>query len=285
MLGSGLFVLMVCMLRACVLFLPFAMAAQVRPLDILNLKAPPAIRIAYGPGELQFGELRIPTGAGPHPVAMLIHGGCWVNKLPSLPVEATSLDLLRPMSAALAEAGIATWNVEYRRVGNPGGGWPGSLDDVRGAAAQLLKIAGEHKLDLKRAITAGHSAGGHLAQWIAAESRAPAFRAVINLDGPADLALARRWQERVCGTPAITNFIGGPPEQHPDRYRQLAAWPTGAVELIAGSLLQGRQDQVKFAQDRNARILTLPKAGHFDMLAPQSEHWPAVLERFKSLTQ
>src|SRR4051794_32015802 len=109
------------------------------------------------------------------------------------------------MTAAFAEAGIATWNVEYRRIGNPGGGWPGSFEDVRAAAAQLVKIAPAHNLDLKRAVVAGHSAGGHLAIWIAAESKAPSFRAAIDLDGPVELSSAQPDEQKICGKPAITN--------------------------------------------------------------------------------
>ncbi|MFN0102836.1 MAG: alpha/beta hydrolase family protein [Bryobacteraceae bacterium] len=254
-------------------------------MDLLERKTPHGTSIQYASGDLQFGELRLPSGSGPHPVVMFIHGGCWMSKLPSLPVEATSLDLLRPMTAALAAAGIATWNVEYRRIGNPGGGWPGSLDDIRAAAAHLLKLSRTHNLDLERAVVAGHSSGGHLALWIAAESKSPSFRAAVNLDGPSDLKSARAHERKICGTAAITNFVGGSPEDKPERYEQLAAWPAGKVEFVGGSLLRGMPDQVKLARERNANMTELPEAGHFDMLAPQSPQWQAVLEIFESLMQ
>ncbi len=203
------------------------------------MKTPPGARIQYGSGDLQFGELR---GPGPYPVVMLIHGGCWTAKLPSLPAEATSLDLLRPMTAALADAGIATWNIEYRRIGNPGGGWPGSFEDIRAASAYLLKLARTHNLDLERAVVAGHSAGGHLALWIAAESNSPLFRATVNLDGPADLKSAQPQERKICGSPAITDFVGGTPEQQPERYKQLSVWPAGRVDFVGGSLLRRLSD-------------------------------------------
>src|SRR3954447_18729267 len=106
--------------RAWPFFVCSLLLAQIRPSHLLDMKTPPGERIQYGSSDLQFGELRLPPGPGPYPVVMLIHGGCWVAKLPSLPAEATSLDLLRPITVALADAGIATWNIEYRPIGNPG---------------------------------------------------------------------------------------------------------------------------------------------------------------------
>jgi hypothetical protein len=93
------------------------------PLELIKQETPPANeRIAYGQDPLQFGELRLPGGDGPFPVAILVHGGCWSAKLGKLPEPVTSFELLRPMAAALAKAGVASWNVEYRRLGNEGGG-------------------------------------------------------------------------------------------------------------------------------------------------------------------
>src|SRR5262245_7970112 len=105
-----------------------AAAAQSRgPLDLANAPVPPgAQRVAYGTDSLQFGELRLPSTRGPHPLAIVIHGGCWVAKLGNLDERAVALDNMRPAAAALTDAGIATWNIEYRRLGNPGGGWPGT---------------------------------------------------------------------------------------------------------------------------------------------------------------
>ena len=116
--------------RVLVVFLwTVLLTAQDRtPADLLQMAVPEgALRIAYGEAPLQFGELRLPTGRGPHPVAVIVHGGCWMSKLGNLDEHAVALDLLRQMAATLAENGIATWNVEYRRLGNAGGGWPGTL--------------------------------------------------------------------------------------------------------------------------------------------------------------
>jgi acetyl esterase/lipase len=110
-----------------VLAVPCATAAQTSgPLDLATAPvAAGARRIAYGTDPLQFGELRVPSTPGPHPVAIVIHGGCWVARLGIMDERAVAIDNMRPLAASLAEAGIATWNVEYRRLGNAGGGWPG----------------------------------------------------------------------------------------------------------------------------------------------------------------
>src|SRR5882762_6470270 len=109
--------------------------------EILDSTPPPADqRIRYGPGEFHFGDLRVPPKHGPHPAAVVIHGGFW---------RATyGLEYSGHICAALTDAGIATWNIEYRRLGHSGGGWPGTLEDVTDATDHLLPIAAEFNLDL-----------------------------------------------------------------------------------------------------------------------------------------
>src|SRR5579859_698843 len=124
------------------------------------------LRLAYTTGEDQFGELYLPTTPGPYGVAMLIHGGYWRARF--------GLDLMHELAEDLAKRGIAAWNIEYRRVGNPGGGWPGTFLDVARAADYLREIAPTYALDLQRIVPIGHSAGGHLALWLAGRPRIPA---------------------------------------------------------------------------------------------------------------
>src|SRR5947209_4204900 len=80
------------------------------------------IRLAYGSVPLQFGELHLPGGSGLHPTVILIHGGYWRARY--------KLNLMTGLAKDLAKRGIAAWNIEYRRVGDPGGGWPATFLDV-----------------------------------------------------------------------------------------------------------------------------------------------------------
>ena len=148
-------------------------------------------RIAYGPDALQFGELWLPRRQGRHPVIVLIHGGCWRADLPGL-------ELMDYMAADLRDRGYAVWNLEYRRIGHPGGGYPGTFRDIAAGVDHLRTIAAPHSLDLRRVALAGHSAGGHLALWAAARDRLPAesplrtarplpIRGVVSLAGITDL--------------------------------------------------------------------------------------------------
>jgi acetyl esterase/lipase len=138
-------------------------AQYARSQDILTLPPPKAdTRISYGDDPVQFVDLRVPKGKGPHPVVIFIHGGYWRAEY--------DLTHTGHLCAALAAAGFATWNMEYRRVGQPGGGYPGTMDDVRSGALLLKKTAPEHDLDLSHVVIAGHSAGGQLALWLAAQT-------------------------------------------------------------------------------------------------------------------
>src|SRR5262249_47498167 len=119
---------------------------------------PADYKIAYGEDPNQYAELKVPSSDGSHPVVILIHGGCWKA------AYATLRDLA-PMADALKADGIATWNIEYRRLPQPGSGWPGTYLDVGRAVDHLRAIATEHKLDLRHVVALGHSAGGHLALW------------------------------------------------------------------------------------------------------------------------
>lgn len=80
---------------------------------------PPTAVIRYGPDALRSGELRLPAGMGPFPVAIVIHGGCWIAQLGGTGMQG--------FSESLRKRGIATWDINYRRIGHPGGGWPGTF--------------------------------------------------------------------------------------------------------------------------------------------------------------
>lgn len=258
----------------------------------LNIE--PGQRISYGAGEHQFGELRIPKVAGPHSVLVVIHGGFWQAGF--------DLKHLDPFCSALTEAGWATWSIEYRRIGNEGGGWPGTIHDVAAATDKLRELAGAHSLDLNKVVVIGHSAGGHLAPWVAGRKRIPAESAVYSksplpLKGAVSLAgvcdLKRAWQQRLGGG-VVNDLIGGSPEQFPDRYE--AASPYELLPLgVPQTLVHGQDDvgvPVAMSQDYvqrasrfgdTARLVELPGTGHFELIQPQSRVWSRVLESVESL--
>ncbi|HEY5036919.1 MAG TPA: alpha/beta hydrolase [Chthoniobacterales bacterium] len=242
----------------------------------------PAKRIAYGNGPQQFGELRLPTkGAGPFPVFILVHGGCWLSAFDY--VYTTRL------AAWLADRGVATWTIEYRRVGDEGGGWPGTFLDVANATDFLREIGKTEPIDLQRVFAAGHSAGGQLALWLATRARLPAnseiyrkdplpIHGVLGLAAVTDLIEYRNGPPGSCHG-AVDQLMGGSPEKFPRRYaeaspRQLL--PLGVPQIF----ISGEEDPIvdpasvrayaeaaKQAGDR-AVLLTLPNAGHFEASVP-----------------
>jgi acetyl esterase/lipase len=201
----------------------------------------------------------------------------------------------------LTSAGIATWNVEYRRLGHSGGGWPGTFQDVAQAADHLRSLAGSHALDLSRVVAIGHSAGGHLAMWLAARPKLPTsselssknplpLSGAVNLDGPADLRAALAVQQPICGSPVITDLLGGSPDERPERY--LAASPIELLplgvrqEFLAGRMFGSQVVPYESASKRagdSVRSTLLADAGHFVFIDPQSNVWPQVLAAVQRL--
>src|SRR5688500_14276407 len=261
-------------------------APLMSPMDLqaLPVRAPDH-RIAYGDDSIQHGELRLPAGSGPHPVAVLIHGGCFKAEY------ATTRDLA-PMGDALKDAGIATWNVEYRRVGHAGGGWPGTYLDVGRAMDHLRSLALEYPLDLNRVIILGHSAGGHLAPWAAARSRlAPSsplyvpsplpVRGIVNLAGPVDLTANIAGYQTLCRDSVITSLMGGTPASMPERYAQASPvrlLPLGVPQVfiwgtqedfVPRPLIDDYVARATKAGDR-VRLIVIPRAGHFESASPRA---------------
>ena len=256
------------------------------------------VRIAYAAEDsLQFGELLLPPGKGPFPVAVVIHGGCWRARFGSVAAMA-------PLAYALAGEGVATWNIEYRRVGNPGGGWPGTFLDVAAATDYVAVLAAQHPIDRSRAIALGHSAGAHLALWAAARGKlaptSPLFRAsplpllgVVALAGPADLRTLQG-ADAVCGRGTLEQLAGGTLEAVPDQYAQVspaALLPLGVPQLlITGSadrlvptrLLAPYESAAHRAGDRVV-LSEVHGAGHRDLIVPDSEAWPVVREGVREL--
>jgi acetyl esterase/lipase len=253
-------------------FLTAAATVTAMSQDILTLAPPKAnARIPYGGDSLQFGDLRLPTGAGPHPTVIFIHGGYWRN--------AYNLDHAGHLCAALARAGAATWSIEYRRIGDPGGGWPGTLDDVLRAAEHVVKIGPRYNLDLRRMVASGHSAGGQLVLWLAAQ-RAVDLRGVVPLSAVSDLR--RAWALQLSNG-VVKQFLGGSPEQVPQRYA--ATSPRELLPIsVPQRMVHGTADNIvpfdmseRFAKaSQNAKLIPLKGAGHFELIDPRSREWETV---------
>lgn len=242
--------------------------------DILSL-APPAadLRVAYGSDANQFADLRLPKGKGTHPLAIVIHGGYWRAKY----------DLLYAghLCAALTAKGIATANLEYRRVGNAGGGWPGTFADVRAAYQFLLQKAGQYAFDAERVVAIGHSAGGQLALCLA--SHEPGVKGVVSLAGVVDLQRAYTLH---LSNDAVVEFLGGTPLEVGDHYRE--ADPIKLSVHARQWMVLGDKDDVvppAFSRDyvavkrktkEDVRLVEIAGAGHFEIVDPRSGAWGHV---------
>lgn len=277
-----------------------ASADLLKPREVDAIPAsPPDHTIAYGGDANQFGQLFLPRGQGPFAVAVVIHGGCWK--------KFADLKNTLPMSDALRKAGIATWNIEYRRVDNEGGGWPGTYLDVAAAIDYLRTIAPQYHLDLERVVTVGHSAGGHLALWAAARHRLPKgsqlyverplpIHGVLNLAGPGRLqSLSDEQQQKVCGSVPVTQLLGGEINLVPQRVHEGSPGemlPLGVPqELITGALdwlvppsLGEEYAALARKSGDEAKMTVIEGAGHFEVIAPGTVAWPAVEAAVLSLT-
>jgi acetyl esterase/lipase len=263
------------LLSGLALLLPALAACSPGPTPVGGTGEP--VRIDYGPDPSQFGELTLPAGDGPVPVVMVVHGGFWRKSF--------GLELGRPLAADLVDAGFAAWNVEYRRVGN-GGGWTATFDDVAAALDRLQGL--DPRLDLARVVAVGHSAGGHLAAWLAARPGLPAgapgtdpvvrLRGAVSQAGVLDLVDA---VEQGVGGSAVTDLLGGTPAQFPDRYAlasPVARVPIGVPVVSVHGTSDGnvpiRQSE-RFAAASGDELVTLPGVDHFAVIDPGSDAWRA----------
>jgi acetyl esterase/lipase len=244
--------------------------------------------LQYGRDSNQFAELQFPLGEGPFPLLFVIHGGFWLATY--------DLQHISPLCSELTSCGIVTCSLEYRRIGQEGGGWPGTfLDVVNGTEYFRQLLIQDRRVDMGRAAVMGHSAGGHLALWLGGSHRLqkssalyvdqkPWLIAVISLAGVADLRNA--WDLRL-GSRAVDRLIGGSPNQYPQRYSE--ASPIEIIPMgLRQVLIHGREDEtvpiiqserfVQRAHDSGdkASLVPLDRVGHFELIDPKSEAWDAV---------
>jgi len=273
-----------------------AWSASSAPISYTDLLARPrsAATLArhYGLEPDQVAELFLPKREGPIRTVVLIHGGCWLAKIPGTV-------LMDYLAEDLRKRGFAVWNIDYRRIGENGGGYPGTFLDVAKAMDTLRDIAPAYKLDLSRLFVVGHSAGGHLAVWAAARPHLPhdsvlyetdplPVSAVVSLAGINDLADYRDHGPSACGGPSTIDSLVGPPSgTRKDVYADTSPsrlLPIGARQvLVSGSL-----DPIvppRFAKNYGAmakasgdkvELLTIAGAGHFELIDPTSDAWKQI---------
>ena len=257
--------------------------------DLLSRPLPAADRrIAYGPGALQFAELWLPRGKAPHPVVLMIHGGCWQS-------DVADRTIMNWIADDLRGRGIAVWNVEYRGVDRPGGGYPGTYLDVAAAADLLVKDGPALGLKTDRIVAVGHSAGGHLALWLADRSALPAtsplrgahpapIAAAISQGGLPDLHFSSNTVGHGCGTEGAIAMAGQPSAARPDVYAD-----TSPIAMAPGSARQISVNATKdviappsyaaaYAAVLAAKGVTVEQhvihdEGHVELIAPGSRAW------------
>ena len=255
------------------------------------------VRLTYGPEYPQFGELYLPQAVGPHPVIPLIHGGYWRARY--------DLTLMHGLAEDLARRGYAAWNIEYRRVGDRGGGWPGTFLDVARAIDYIRVLAPQYQLDAQRVVPVGHSAGGHLAFWLAARTRIPAdsplagssvaaplpLVGAISLAGVLDLETA--WRLHLSND-AVVELLGKKWPDAPERYA--AASPAAMLPLrVPQILIHGTRDShvpIEISRTYAAKAkkmgdpvtyLELEGIDHFDVIDPRSTAWERTVEALQAL--
>jgi acetyl esterase/lipase len=260
----------------------------------------PDARVAYGADSSQYGELRVPAGAGPHPVVVLIHGGCFKAAY-------ANAHELGALADSLKARGIASWNVEYRRLGQPGGGWPNTYLDVGRGIDHLRTLATTYPLDLHRVALVGHSAGGHLAMWAAARSRVARssalyvadplpIRGVVDLAGPLDMTANIPGYEAGCRDSVVTTLLGGTPATVPERYAQaspMALLPLGVPQVIVIGeheefVPRPYVDPYVRAAERagdTVRLVVVPGVGHFELAMPNTTAWPPLADAIGTMLE
>jgi acetyl esterase/lipase len=249
--------------------------------DILSRQPPPAdARLSYGSDPNQVLDLRLPTPKAKTklPLVINIHGGFWRAKY--------NLAHAGHLCAAISAKGLATANLEYRRVGNEGGAWPGTFADIRSAYQYLVQHAQAYNLDAAKIVVMGHSAGGQLALCLAAHE--PTVTRVIALAGVVNL---QRAYELHLSNDAVVEFLRGTPRDVPDHYREAdpmqLSIPQARQWLIHGLVDEdvppafsrdyvGAKQKGSGKKEEDAHLLEIPGAEHLDLIDPRSAAWKQV---------
>ena len=258
--------------------------------DLLERERPePDAAIPYGDDPYQVVDLWLPEGDGPHPVVLMIHGGCWTTGIADRTIMNWIADDLR-------KRGIAVWNIDYRGVDREGGGYPGTFLDAAAAADALRVHAERYNLDISPLVAVGHSAGGHLALWLAGRPRLPEasplrtgnplpIDSVVSLGGLPDLEEAAREPGSGCGTEVVGQLTGGGFED--TSVPRLA--PLGVEQVLINGLqdriiptayAEGYAAPMRAAGD-DVRVRMIDATGHVELIAPETEAWAATVEEIE----
>ena len=257
--------------------------------DLLGRPRPqPTATVRYGPAALQVADVWAPDGPGPHPTVLMVHGGCWQTEIADRRIMNWIADDLR-------RRGIAVWNIDYRGVDRPGGGYPGTFEDAAAAADALREHAAQYRLDLSRLVAVGHSAGGHLALWLAGRPRLPResplrgpdpipISAVVSLGGLPDLEEAAR-SPNGCGNGVVGQLTSGHfadtsvPRLAPLGVRQVLI--NGLQDrIIPTAYAEGYAAQMRAAGDE-VRVRMIDRTGHVELIAPETAAWAAAVEEIE----
>lgn len=270
--------------------------------DLLERERPQeSAKVSYGDGALQVVDLWLPSGEGPHPTVLMVHGGCWQTEIADRRIMNWIADDLR-------KRGIAVWNIDYRGIDREGGGYPGTFLDAAAAADALRVHAPRHNLDISRLVAVGHSAGGHLALWLAArpavKARGPGplipqgspllsqnplrIQTVISLGGLPDLELAATPPGSGCGTEIIEKLVGPPSLSSRNVFADTSVprlAPLGTRQI----LINGMQDRIippAYAEAYAAlmrsagdevEVRMIDRTGHVELIAPETDAWAATV--------
>jgi acetyl esterase/lipase len=274
--------------------------------DLLERERPlPGATIPYGDNHLQVADLWLPDGKGPHPTVLMVHGGCWQTEIADRRIMNWIADDLR-------RRGVAVWNIDYRGVDREGGGYPGTFADVAAAADALRDHAGRYRLDIRPLVAVGHSAGGHLALWLAARRSAKArspgpliprgspliaadplpIDAVVSLGGLPDLELAATPPGSGCGTEVIEKLVGPPTLNIRNVYADTSVprlAPLGVRQVLVNGLqdriipaayAEGYARRMRAAGD-DVKVRMIERTGHVELIAPETEAWAAAVDEIE----
>lgn len=275
--------------------MPTPVSADLLKWPDLTSRAKPSAdaTIAYGTDPMQKVDVWLPKAKPgdnkrPFPVVVMVHGGCWTTSI-------ADRSLMNWIADDLRNTGIAVWNIDYRGVDRSGGGYPGTFDDAAKATDQLTANAKKFNLDTRHVLAIGHSAGGHLALWLAGRRKLPAssplrtahplhIRHVISLGGLPDLEATASNADNGCGTEVVAKLVGTPTPHHPDIYADTSI-PRLLPLGVKQDLINGQEDRIipfvmatdyiakATAAGDTATLHSIPATGHVELIAPETPAW------------